>query len=440
MPQDTTHHTRALLNASARGPSAWTHFTRWLKEEAIVAPLVPVLHPSPLRMKGLGLFTLLGHPLFWFIWAVWLPQPYENLPLRIFTALTGLLLLSERISRDPTSKLSGAVFTGVLWFESPFLFSWMYLCNGGNQAWLASMAAMILAYYFATDWRLATIGIATGALVARVLFAFWGPDVAPITGELFWVNTMVLAFCISMGMLLSVSSANLRREHLANTLATMGIMAHELRTPLATMSLIGDALRGTATNTPDPMHVQLATRLHTLVRNMNHQIDSQIANARLMHLPGYTEAVSAADLVRETVTSYPFKSSRERDSVTLAVAQDFRFLGLQSLFKQVLDNLIKNALRSLAAASNASQPGDLVIGVESSGGRGRIFVTDKGMGVEPQMQTRIFEPFFSTYSGTGHGLGLAFCQQVIRNAHGTIRVRSEVGRGATFVIDLPALG
>ena len=51
----------------------------WLKKEVVTAPLIPVLHPSPLRMKGLGLFTLLGHPLFYYLWAVWLPQPYENL-------------------------------------------------------------------------------------------------------------------------------------------------------------------------------------------------------------------------------------------------------------------------------------------------------------------------------------------------------------------------
>ncbi|MBC7603932.1 MAG: HAMP domain-containing histidine kinase, partial [Ramlibacter sp.] len=205
------------------------------------------------------------------------------------------------------------------------------------------------------------------------------------------------------------------------------------------MSLIGDAVRGAGSSARDPVLEQLATRLHMLVRNMNHQIDSQIANARLMRLPGYKETVSAADLVREAVTNYPFRSTRERESVVLHVDQDFRFRGSQSLFKQVLDNLMKNALRSLAAASNASHAGDMEIRIESSNGRGRIVVADKGMGIDPEMQRRIFEPFFSTYSGTGHGLGLAFCHQVIHNAHGTIRVKSELGRGAAFTIDLPIL-
>ena len=46
---------------------------------------------------------------------------------------------------------------------------------------------------------------------------------------------MVIAFCWFMGLLLGLSSSNLRREQLNHTLGTMGIMAHELRTPLATM-------------------------------------------------------------------------------------------------------------------------------------------------------------------------------------------------------------
>jgi len=421
----------------------WHRVSRWLKEEVVTSPLVPVLHPSPLRMKGLGLFTLLGHPLFWFVWAVWIPQPYENLPLRLFTASTGLLLLSKRISSDPNSRLSGHIFTAVFWFELPFLFSWMYLCNGGNQAWLASMAAMILTYYFATDWRIATVGIAAGGVIARILFEFVGPPVAvPMTTEILLTNTMVIAFCVSMGLLLGVSSANLRREHLAHTLTTMGIMAHELRTPLATMALIGDAVRGAASerdNGAGHKLEQLAARLHLLVRNMNHQIDMQIANARLMRLPGHKEAVCAGDLVREAVASYPFRSARERECVVVEVKKDFIFEGSHALFSQVIDNLMKNAMRSLAAASTASLPGDLTIEVEAAPRNGRIVFRDRGIGISAEAQPRVFEPFFSTNRGTGHGLGLAFCKRVIDSARGTIRVKSEPGHGATFTLELPIL-
>jgi two-component system CAI-1 autoinducer sensor kinase/phosphatase CqsS len=427
---------------TARKPSVWQRAAQWLKEEVITTPLVPVLHPSPVRMKGLGLFTLFGHPVFWFVWAVWLPQPYEHLGLRLFTASLGLLLISKRISADPSSRLAGQVFTGVFWFELPFLFSWMFYCNGGNGVWLASMAAMILMYYFTTDWRIATVGLALGALLARILFELFGPPVPPMSTELILTNIMVLAFCVSMGLLLGISSANLRREHLAHTLATMGIMAHELRTPLATMALVGDAVRGSASHT-DPAGAakleQLAARLHTLVRNMNHQIDMQIANARLMRLPRHKEVVSAADLVKLVVSQYPYRSTRERECVTVQIRQDFRFQGSQSLFQQVADNLIKNALRSLAAAGSAAKPGDLSIEVSAAGQRGQIVFADRGTGISAELQPRIFEPFFSTNRGTGHGLGLALCQRVVEGAGGTLRVRSISGQGAAFTLDLPCL-
>jgi two-component system CAI-1 autoinducer sensor kinase/phosphatase CqsS len=442
VPLERTRDTRFAPRAAASRPPALSHvLAQWLKEEVLIAPLVPVLHPSPVRMKGLGLFTLLGHPLFWFVWAVWLPQPYENLPLRLFTAALGLLLISDRVSSDPNSRLSGQVFTAVFWFELPFLFSWMFLCNGCNAPWLASVAAMILTYYFATDWRIATVGLAAGGLVARVLFEFFGPTVPEISDELFWANAMVIAFCVSMGMLLGLSSANLRREHLAHTLATMGIMAHELRTPLATMALIGDAVRGSAGDCDDPQAriklEQLAGRLHTLVRNMNHQIDMQIANARLTRLPGRKELVVASELVQSAVANYPYRSTRERESVRVHVQHDFNFQGSHALFSQVIDNLVKNALRSLAAATSATQPGDLVIEIGVQQDRGRIVVADRGVGIDPDLQLRIFEPFFSTNQGTGHGLGLAFCQQVVNAARGSIRVKSLPGHGAVFIVELP---
>ncbi|HXE48827.1 MAG TPA: HAMP domain-containing sensor histidine kinase, partial [Ramlibacter sp.] len=95
---------------------------------------------------------------------------------------------------------------------------------------------------------------------------------------------------------------------------------------------------------------------------------------------------------------------------------------------------------SLAAASAASQPGDVLIEVGTTGNRGRIVVTDRGMGMDADLQARIFEPFFSTDRGSGHGLGLAFCQRVIQGANGSIRVRSEFTQGASFIVELPTIG
>jgi len=415
----------------------------WASNE-VVRPLVePILHPSRWRIRALGLSTALGHPLFYWIWAKLLPQPYENLGLRVLMSGLGVaLLVFPSITASPPSKFAAAVFTAIFWITLPWFFSWMYFCNNGNTVWLASTAAMLLIYYHLTDWRMATLGTVSGILIAWVLFQAVGPQTPGFSGEQAATSGVIIGFSWFMGLMLGISSSNLRREQLNYTLGTMGIMAHELRTPLATIALIGDAIRGEASrHEPDSRQMleQLTSRLHVLVRNMNHQIDTQIANARLMRLPTHKESVSAATVVSEAVSTYPYRTSRERDSVALRIDSDFVFEGSHALFLQVVDNLLKNALRSLAAATAASQPGDLAIEVGKAGNHGRIVVTDRGVGMNGDLQARIFEPFFSTDRGSGHGLGLAFCQRVIQGAGGSIRVQSELARGASFTIELPIL-
>ncbi|MDO8373295.1 MAG: HAMP domain-containing sensor histidine kinase [Pseudomonadota bacterium] len=425
-------------------PGAWVRM--WcarIRAELLQEQLVLILHPSRWRLRWLGLFTLVGHPLFGWIWGQWLPQPYESPALRAVMGTLGLLLISESITNDPSSKLSARIFSVVFWIQLPVFFSWMYLCNNGNTVWLASFCAMVLIYYHVTDWRAATLGTVSGALLAWTLFQAFGPAVSPMSQQQFSINAVVIAFSWASAMLLGLSSANLRREHLQHTLTTMGIMAHELRTPLATMSLIGDAVRNESRQVKEPgggqRLDQLVVRLHTLVRNMNQQIDTQIANARLLRLPTHRESVAAAALLRNVVKDYPYRNSRERESVVLVLRKDFSFESSYRLFAQVINNLLKNAFRALAATSSAAKPGDLRIEVGVLNGYGRIIVTDQGTGIAPELQARIFEPFFSTDRGTGHGLGLAFCQQVVEGAGGSIRVKSEPGRGAIFIIELPIL-
>ena len=109
------------------------------------------------------------------------------------------------------------------------------------------------------------------------------------------------------------------------------------------------------------------------------------------------------------------------------------------MLTQVINNLLKNALKALAASDRPLQRGDLVIEVGASQGRGHITVIDRGIGIDAQLQPRIFDAFFSTDRGTGHGLGLAFCRQALLSANGNIRVESEAGKGAAFIIDLPII-
>lgn len=221
----------------------------------------------------------------------------------------------------------------------------------------------------------------------------------------------------------------------------MGIIAHELRTPLASLSLLGDALRVAAGNKTSPIdHNQIdnvVTRIYALSRAMNRQIDMQIANSSLLQLPPCKEEVSASMVVHSAMTQYPFKTQREKEIFEVSVVPDFNFLGSHQLFEQVILNLVKNAYYAIALTQKPLENGDVRIEVSRTNKQGVIKVIDRGVGIDRATGTKIFEPFFSTQSATGHGLGLAFCKAVVHAAGGKISVSSACKTGTCFTIALP---
>lgn len=414
-------------------------------DEVFGTPLEPILHPSPWRLKWLGLFTLIGHPIFGVLWCYIYPQPYDSMPLRLFAGAMGVPLITNKLSRDLDSKLTQQATTLILWVTLPLLFFFMFFQNSGSTLWWISCCCMVLIYYHLTDWRIATIGTTTGLVAAWLIhYTNAGQADTKLTGDINQFG-IVFGFAWFSALLLGASSANLRREHVRHTLSTIGIMAHELRTPLATVAMIGDVLQAESGNiasqkSPNDSSLKIdrmGSRLHALSRQMHHQIDTQIANARLMQLPIHDERVSAYEVLNDVIGRYPYRSPKEREIVELHIQTDFIFLSSFALFSQVVDNLMKNSFRALQATDRSLQPGDLRIEVNVAEGKGIISVMDRGRGILPHLLPRVFEPFFSTSRGTGHGLGLAFCEKVIKGAKGEISANSQWMKGTCISITLP---
>lgn len=103
--------------------------------------------------------------------------------------------------------------------------------------------------------------------------------------------------------------------------------------------------------------------------------------------------------------------------------------------QQVFLNLIVNAEHAMIEAHSK---GLLRITTRRDEGKILIFFSDDGPGIPKENLHRVFEPFFTTKAvGKGTGLGLSICQGIIGEHGGTIEVESTVGRGTTFVIELP---
>jgi PAS domain S-box-containing protein len=105
--------------------------------------------------------------------------------------------------------------------------------------------------------------------------------------------------------------------------------------------------------------------------------------------------------------------------------------GRAAELREVLTNLLLNAVEAMP------QGGRLTLRSWSEGGEACLAVSDTGMGMTPEVQRRLFDPFFSTKGVRGAGLGLSVSQALIKGHHGELTVHSEPGRGTTFIIRLP---
>jgi signal transduction histidine kinase/ActR/RegA family two-component response regulator len=99
--------------------------------------------------------------------------------------------------------------------------------------------------------------------------------------------------------------------------------------------------------------------------------------------------------------------------------------------REVLVNMIYNAVDAMPAG------GEIRLGTEETRDRVIITIADTGMGMGPEVKSRLFDPFFSTKGKLGTGMGLAVSFGIVRRHDGSIEVDSEPDRGTTFKISLP---
>jgi signal transduction histidine kinase len=110
----------------------------------------------------------------------------------------------------------------------------------------------------------------------------------------------------------------------------------------------------------------------------------------------------------------------------------------ESRLGQVLLNLIVNAAQAMSEG-HADRNELRVATRTKDDGRAIVEVSDTGSGIPKEILERIFDPFFTTKSvGVGTGLGLSICHRIVAELGGQIEVDSEVGRGTTFRLVLPA--
>lgn len=208
-------------------------------------------------------------------------------------------------------------------------------------------------------------------------------------------------------------------------------VSHELRTPLT-------ALRG---------NIDVLLMDDSLEPETRTQLESMSAEtARLIRLTNNLLYLASADAGRQperrsveldTLCLEVYRQTKDlRPEVKLRLGKEdqVRVLGDRDLLKQMLLNIMENAVKY-------SRPGDQVtLSLSMSDGQARIMVEDTGPGIPSELLPHIFDRFYRGSNRSklgGSGLGLAIAKWVATAHGGRIEVESEVGRGSTFRAILP---
>ena len=214
-------------------------------------------------------------------------------------------------------------------------------------------------------------------------------------------------------------------------------IAHELRTPL---HIIQGTLEGIVDGVYEPTteHINNTLDETKLLARLVSDLQT-LSLAETGNLPLHPTRFLLADLIHDLTSSFASQAASQDIELQTNITDLNQHLTADyDRLNQVLSNLVSNALRHTPEAGTIS----IETGTGSSEERNvRITVKDTGSGIASEDLPFVFDRFWrgdKSRSGRAHsGLGLAITKQLIVAHHGTIEVQSQVGKGTSFIIELP---
>lgn len=392
------------------------------------------------KIRAAALIGVFGFPIFYFVWAYVLPQPYESISLRAIGA--GLcLLLALAPWWPPTVQRYVVPFSYFTFLYClPFFFTLMLLLNHSNEAWQMSTLAALIYVVLLYDLVNSIVVLVIGSLAAVV--AYWlATQGAPIP-EGYWMTLPILIFALTGFLGLAYGDNLIAKEKLKAAASLASQVAHECRTPLTGIRFEAEGCERLLTKLPvSPARDKLIashTRVRQHITSANSVIDLLLSNVAQHHRgKGPTELHRMSKIVGTAIDRYHFKQ-HQRDLMRWDVSEDFEFRGSDLLMTHVLFNLMKNGLRAIEA--RGGEANCLSIELKRGEKTNSLFVSDTGEGIPPEILNYVFIPFVSAQRpGVGTGLGLSFCRMIVEGCGGTISCRSTINVGTTFIIELPVV-
>jgi two-component system sensor histidine kinase FlrB len=207
-------------------------------------------------------------------------------------------------------------------------------------------------------------------------------------------------------------------------------LAHQIRTPLSAAMLYGANLKNKKLSTNDRSNFQdkLMSRLQDLEQQVNDMLLFSKSGKQQV-----VEPLSINELITDSVNGVEALVTQANAKITLSLCNDdCEILGNKRALSGAIENLIHNSLQVI------KQGAEIAITTYCQNEYAYISVKDNGQGIEKDLASKIFEPFY-TSRVQGTGLGLAVVKSVANAHQGDVRLVSQPGEGAHFCIHLPIL-
>ena len=417
---------------------------------------------SQRHFRSLGLLTFVV-PLAYLV-DLYVGKPnYDTLGIRVVAFLMALPLIFYNTGPLRNQKYFHAYFVALVAYVLPFSFGLMLTLNAANaphgsqieMLWvLQYVIALFLFIQLIHHGPLATIlwTLSTAFALLPLLALddvnweeFKRAAVYPVSGYL---------TALFFGIVTNRNVDYVNAEKLRAASAIGGNIAHELRTPLASIRSLARAVRRHSEVLVDAYSSAKAAGLEvgelnnrqvsglrdaiaTIEREVDYSntiIDMLLLNTtQVSSRTGPKELLSISEIVTEAIKRYPFNNTHERQLINLEVASDFRIDAPRVLITHVFFNLLKN---SVYFAQNNSE-GRVHVRIGESNRR-LVSITDTGAGMPPSTRRRVFDRFYTTAKpGQGAGIGLSFCKMVMESLGGEIQCESKEGEYTTFRLTFP---
>ncbi len=218
---------------------------------------------------------------------------------------------------------------------------------------------------------------------------------------------------------------------------TLAFLAHELNTPLATIALIAQTIES-GSGESDPMPQSKVTdAASSMLANAQYCMTLISSFWASLHKSGGAQSLSRAGarevratrLIATLLDTYPFSAS-QRDWIAVDVQDDFVVRAMPNCVTLVLSSLLSNALRALSHTPRPSLHIDVLDNLEPM-----IRVRDNGPGIAPEIKARLLQDPITTHAEEGgHGMGMIFCNRIMRSFGGGLEIDTTLGVGTTVTM------